>query len=304
LNINQLSAIMKIKALFLSSCLSAACTIAMAQTPDKAIWLVHYNFTHFADTTKGTKPYTEKFTLLLGKDASVYRSLDKQLNEQVMANEIASQVKASANPHAVDLTFHSTPQTTTDEYYQYLTDKKLYTEKKIINYYVTEEPIPVINWKISSDTMSFAGQRCQKATAHFKGRDYIAWFSPELPFRNGPWKLNGLPGLIVEAYDVKKQVVFSFAGFEDRSQSTDMIAIDPTDIKASVDELERLYQAQLADPKGFSKAMRGSGSTKQKRSTDSPLNSISAGDIKSITILSGAAKVVVNNPIELPEVKN
>ncbi|OCX51318.1 hypothetical protein BEL04_14900 [Mucilaginibacter sp. PPCGB 2223] len=274
-----------------------------AQTPDKGIWLVHYNFTHKADTTNGAKLYTEKFVLLLGKNASVYRSLDKQLNEQAVANEVASQVKASANPHAVDLTLHGTPATTTDEYYQYLADKKLYTEKKIINYYVTEEPMPAINWKITGDTMSFAGQRCQKATAHFKGRDYIAWFSPELPFRNGPWKLNGLPGLIVEAYDARKEVVFSFAGFEDRSQSADMVSIDPTDIKAGVDELERLHQAQLADPRGFARAMRGSGA-RQKRSTDSPLNSISPADIKSINIVAAPeSKIVINNPIELPEKK-
>lgn len=278
-----------------------ACCAAFAQTPDKAIWMVHYNFTHKADTAKDAKLYTEKFILLLGKNASVYRSLDKQLNEEAMAAEIAGQVKASANPHAVDLTLHGAPVTTTDEYYQYLTDNKLYTEKKIINYYVTEEPVPVINWKISKDTMSFAGQRCQKATTHFKGRDYVAWFSPDLPFRNGPWKLNGLPGLIVEAYDTKKEVIFAFAGFEDKSQSADMIAVDQTDIKASVDELEKLYQAQLADPRGFAKAMRGGGSTKQKRAAESPLNSISPADIKSINIVSTAPKVIINNPIELPE---
>ncbi len=291
---------MRLKLLCVLICLLIS-GFTFAQTPDKAIWMVHYNFTHKADTTKDAKLYTEKFILLLGKNASVYRSLDKQLNEEALAAEISNQVKTSANPHSVDLTLHGAATTTSDEYYQYVADKKLYTEKKIINYYVTEEPIPVINWKITKDTMTFAGQRCQKAVAHFKGRDYEAWFSPDLPFRNGPWKLNGLPGLIVEAYDTKKEVVFSFAGFEDKSQSADLIAIDPTDIKASVDELEKLHQAQLADPRGFAKAMRGGGSTKQKRATESPLNSISPADIKSINIVSAAPKVTVNNPIELPE---
>lgn len=291
---------MRAKLLSSSICLLIV-KLTLAQTPDKAIWMVHYNFTHIADTTKGAKPYTEKFVLLLGKNASVYRSLDKQLNEETMAAEITSQVKASANPHAVDLTLHGATATTSDEYYQYITDKKLYTEKKIINYYVTEEPLPVINWKITGDTMSFAGQHCQKATAHFKGRNYEAWFAPDLPFRNGPWKLNGLPGLIVEAYDTKKQVVFSFAGFEDKSRPADMIAIDQTDIKAGVDELEKLHQAQLKDPQGFARAMREGGGSKQKRNNISPLNSISPADIKSIHIISAATKRVINNPVELPE---
>ncbi len=276
--------------------------IASAQTPDKAVWLAHYNFSHVTDTTKGTKVYTEKFILLLGKNASVYRSLDKQLAQDKMTEELAAQVKAATNPNSIDLTLHGSPNTTADEYYQYVNDKKLYTEKRIINYYVSEEPLPVINWKISRDTASFAGQHCQKATTHFKGRDYEAWFCPSLPFQNGPWKLNGLPGLIVEAYDTKKEVVFKFDGFEDRGQSADKIEIDPTDIKTTPEELDRLTQARAKDPQGFSKAI-GGGSSNQRRNNNSPLNSISPSSIKSINIISSATKVVMNNPIELPETK-
>jgi GLPGLI family protein len=67
---------------------------------------------------------------------------------------------------------------------------------------------PLIDWKISSDTATFGGLHCQKATGHFKGRDYTAWFCPDLPVHTGPWKLNGLPGVIVDAHDAKNEVVF------------------------------------------------------------------------------------------------
>ncbi len=62
--------------------------------------------------------------------------------------------------------------------------------------------------------MTFGGLHCQKATTHFKGRDYTAWFCPDLPLHVGPWKLNGLPGVIVQAYDAKKDVQFMFDGVE------------------------------------------------------------------------------------------
>jgi hypothetical protein len=35
----------------------------------------------------------------------------------------------------------------------------------------------------------------------FKGREYIVWYAPSIAYAEGPWKLGGLPGLILEAYD-------------------------------------------------------------------------------------------------------
>jgi hypothetical protein len=80
-----------------------------------------------------------------------------------------------------------------------------------------------------------------------------------------------------------------------------LIQVDPTDIKTTPEELNRLVEARAKDPSGFSKAMRGSGGSRQRRITDSPLNSISPANIKSINIISGGPKIVMNNPIELPE---
>ena len=38
------------------------------------------------------------------------------------------------------------------------------------------------------------------ATTHFRGRDWKVWFSEEIPLPLGPWKLGGLPGLILAAH--------------------------------------------------------------------------------------------------------
>ncbi|MEM7372546.1 MAG: GLPGLI family protein [Bacteroidota bacterium] len=76
--------------------------------------------------------------------------------------------------------------------------------------HLIQEKWPDIPWTIQQEEKIIAELLCKKATAHFRGRDYTAWFTPELPFNFGPWKLCGLPGLILEAYDATGQVAYWF----------------------------------------------------------------------------------------------
>ena len=65
------------------------------------------------------------------------------------------------------------------------------------------EEIPKMNWMIDyTETKKIANYNCNKATVNFRGRDYTAWYTIQLPFSFGPWKFNGLPGLILEITDV------------------------------------------------------------------------------------------------------
>ena len=52
------------------------------------------------------------------------------------------------------------------------------------------------------------------ATANFRGRHWTAWFATDIPVSDGPWKLGGLPGLILEAYDKGHQYTFTAVGLE------------------------------------------------------------------------------------------
>lgn len=70
------------------------------------------------------------------------------------------------------------------------------------------------NWKISLEVKKIGKFNCNKATTKFRGRNYIAWFTKEIPIAFGPWKLNGLPGLILEAYDTEKNVYWYFKNLE------------------------------------------------------------------------------------------
>ena len=69
-------------------------------------------------------------------------------------------------------------------------------------------------WTMGDSTREVLGYMCQQATADFRGRRWTAWFATDIPVSDGPWKLGGLPGLILEAYDEGQQHVFTAVGLE------------------------------------------------------------------------------------------
>ena len=64
-----------------------------------------------------------------------------------------------------------------------------------------EEPISKMKWKMLGKDSVIAGYPCQLAETNFRGRTWKAWFTLDIPIPNGPWKLGGLPGLILKATD-------------------------------------------------------------------------------------------------------
>ena len=88
------------------------------------------------------------------------------------------------------------------------------------------EEIPVQKWELHEDTLTVYGYLCQKATCRFRGNDFIAWFAPELPISNGPWKFGGLPGLIMKVYDIDNHYVFECIKIESHEKKYPIMMFD------------------------------------------------------------------------------
>lgn len=82
------------------------------------------------------------------------------------------------------------------------------------NNYTYSQKIDDLNWQLSQDTLRVCGYLCRKATTSLYGRDWIAWYAEEIPSSVGPWKLSGLPGLILQAQD--KDQIHSFTAISIR----------------------------------------------------------------------------------------
>ncbi|MDQ8051524.1 MAG: GLPGLI family protein [Pedobacter sp.] len=270
---------------------------ANAQKPDKVLARVRYSFVHQRDTNRRNDPYTENMLLLIGKNESLFTSYDRIVREENSRKQEAAYIKTEAGGAPMgNLKTKSAPfkPVTLVDYYFFVKENKWVTKDKVMTVYLVTEEAPRINWKMSRDTASFSGITCKKATAYFRGRNWIAWYAPELPFSSGPWKLNGLPGLIVEAYDEKKEVKFQFAGIdkatkENTDENSFYFSSDfkvPGDAKSATrSEFDKLKAAFDADPIGFHAAASGM-----------PRNRVLVGGST-----SGIVHNIINNPIELPE---
>ncbi len=110
----------------------------------------------------------------------------------------------------VNSTEHST------RFYKLLDKKKIYHEcyDEKQPYYL-EDTMPDFAWTITSEVRNIGGYDCVKAISNdFRGRIYEAWFTYLIPNSAGPWKLGGLPGLILEASDQKGEVKFQFTSLQ------------------------------------------------------------------------------------------
>ena len=94
------------------------------------------------------------------------------------------------------------------------TEEKLtFIDTNLANFRYEEEQNDM-KWKMLGKDSVIAGYPCQLAETNFRGRTWKAWFTLDIPIPNGPWKLGGLPGLILKATDHTGWYDFDCAGIQ------------------------------------------------------------------------------------------
>lgn len=95
------------------------------------------------------------------------------------------------------------------------TENALYYENMVmLKFFATKDPIYVFDWDIDKKTEEILGYTCQAAVTEFRGRTYVAYFTNELGFSGGPWKFDGLPGMILKVYSLDGVVKFEAQAVE------------------------------------------------------------------------------------------
>ena len=71
-----------------------------------------------------------------------------------------------------------------------------------------------MQWSLTGEAEQVGDYRCQKAVTTFGGREWTAWFCPDIPVDGGPYKFRGLPGLILKVEDTGKHFSWTMTGIE------------------------------------------------------------------------------------------
>lgn len=117
--------------------------------------------------------------------------------------------------------------------------------------YIYTEPTENIQWTVGEEAKELLGYSCRKATASFRGRNYIAWFTMEIPSPYGPYKFCGLPGLILSIEDDKGEYCWSCIGIQKGSCNMSIKRYKWDYTQICREKLEPIVARMYADPMLF-----------------------------------------------------
>ncbi|MFT4205345.1 MAG: GLPGLI family protein [Chitinophagaceae bacterium] len=186
---------------------------AQALTLDTANYVCHYNYVWIDDTTHPELKHGDKLVIKIGSkitetysyntyhlDSGVYADVQKGMSDAAILGMLPKYGKQGLGFHVLQ---------------NYPNNKMTYTNRFINKSFVSVDSMPDFHWNIIEgiDT-SIIGYNVQKAVGQYAGRKYFAWFAPDIPVSSGPWKFNGLPGLILKVQDEHRWFWFGINSLE------------------------------------------------------------------------------------------
>lgn len=181
---------------------------------DEAYLKCQYDYTYVVDTLSG-KTAKDWLVLQIGKNMSKCYSYYSMQVDSIFASPdrdviLRQQINAAIGsktewPHKRMKAY---------VYKNYPQGKMTVTDGLLMQDYIYEDTLYAQNWVIQDSSKLILGHECQKAVCHYRGHYWTAWFAMDIPITDGPWKLCGLPGLIMEAATEDNSHAFKLLGME------------------------------------------------------------------------------------------
>lgn len=181
---------------------------------DEAYLKCQYDYTYVVDTLSG-KTAKDWLVLQIGKNMSKCYSYYSMQVDSIFASPdrdviLRQQINAAIGsktewPHKRMKAY---------VYKNYPQRKMTVTDGLLMQDCIYEDTLYAQNWVIQDSSKLILGHECQKAVCQYRGHCWTAWFAMDIPITDGPWKLCGLPGLILEATTEDNSHAFKLLGME------------------------------------------------------------------------------------------
>ena len=245
---------MKPPLVYIFAFMLATAALQAQATIDTAQFRAVYTFAYKTSPSQKEFVKTDLMYLDIGKKSSKYYSRYAQirdsvkmagLNQKLSAYEIVENVRQFRD--RIKTIVYSLPNS-----------GMFYVADRLVDDYYYEEKYTFPRWVLGQETKTIAGYVCKEAETIYRGRKWTAYYAPSIPVQQGPWKLWGLPGLIVYATDSEHLFEFELNGFETLKDGVPLIMENKTPTgkpyrKVSKKDWEEMERLNNRDPLTFTK---------------------------------------------------
>lgn len=159
---------------------------------------IKYLYSYNLDTLNVSKRDEDIMSLYLGEKASFYISDAHLQTLKIIKSKLSNVSNIGIEINAKDLPKYKV------KYSVFNDNGKVYVNSPIgSDNFIFEAKNPIWNLKYDMQKV-ILGYNCFMATTIFNKRQYIAWYTREIPFPDGPYRFKGLPGLVLEVEDLNK----------------------------------------------------------------------------------------------------
>lgn len=217
-----------------------------------------YEYKFIPDSTNVEDVKTEMMFLDTSKDGSKYYSYTVFNSDSLMKVDLEKQLAATGSINIrSDMQKGSVRYSVTKTYPDYKTN--LHRRLSMDAYSISDDR--KIKWEISPEKEKIGEWNTQKAEADFAGRHWIAWFSTEIPIQDGPYKFQGLPGLIVKIEDKTGSHKLELKGIKNIKGDLNINVFEAKEIAINSKQFQKVIKEYENDPTKGIKQMQMGGAT-------------------------------------------
>ena len=229
---------------------------------DTAVIQVTYQVRSIIDSLAPDRVTEDKMVLQIGKNRISKFFADTRVRDSIMQATIERARASGAESVTLrqqNMQMQGGPMGSGDQsivFKNYPSGSVTVTDRVMMDIYSYSESTNGIVWEILPDTDTIMYYTCQKAITTFRGRKYEAWFTPDIPVNDGPWKFCGLPGLILKVFDHRQHYLFECTSIEQITMQIEFADFDY--LKTNRRDLARIKRKFYEDPVAAMESMRAS----------------------------------------------